>query len=177
MREAAILGLVGSARGDGDTARLARAVFNGLDDARLVDLKDYRIAPYDYAEVYADDDFHLLAGAMTKARIIVFASPVYWYSMSAPMKIFFDRLTDLTGSRKPLGKSLAGKSAFLIASGGSAAAPAAFEPPFADTARYFRMGWGGMLYAADGAIDPAAIDEFAARIRDAALRIAAPVTA
>ncbi len=168
MRDAAILGLFGAARGDGNTFRLARAVFDELDGAHLASLADYRIAPYNYDETYENDDFLALAEAMTRARAIVFASPVYWYSMSAPMKVFFDRLTDLTGTKKPLGKSLAGKTAFLIASGGAAAAPAAFEPPFADTARYFNMTWGGMLYAQGGAVDHRAAAEFAARINHAA---------
>jgi len=82
---------------------------------------------------------------MARADVIVFASPVYWYSMSAQMKTFFDRLTDLTGGDlKPVGKSLAGKTMFVIAAGGSPATPDSFVRPFADTAGYFNMRWGGL---------------------------------
>ncbi len=84
---------------------------------------------------------------MARAQTIIFASPVYWYSMSAQMKVFFDRLTDLTvPPLKPLGKSLAGKTAFAIATGAAPEAPESFTRPFADTAAYFNMNWGGLFY-------------------------------
>ena len=160
----AILGILGSSRNDGNTAALVRAVFSQLDDAALVDLNGLSVAPYDYDHRHAGDDFAPLAHAMTKARAIVFASPVYWYSMSAPMKIFFDRLTDLTEPHKPLGKALAGKTAFLIATGGSPAPPDAFEYPFAQTARYFGMRWGGTLYGHRAQINNDRVNNFAEAI-------------
>ena len=140
------LGILGSARDDGKTAALTSAVFQHLDDAAIVDLNDFAIAPYTYDGARGGDDFPALARLLNEADAIVFASPVYWYSMSGPMKVFFDRLTDLTDHYKPIGKALAGKSAFLIATSNSAEPPACFEPPFADTARYFNMHWGGMLH-------------------------------
>jgi multimeric flavodoxin WrbA len=141
-----ILGLLGSSRKDGNTGALAAAVFAHLDDARLIDLGGLSIAPYDYGYRHEADDFLPLARLMTQADAVVFASPVYWYSMSAQMKILFDRLTDLTRKHKTLGRRLAGKSAFVIATGGGAVPPG-FETPFSETARYFDMRWGGMLYA------------------------------
>jgi len=141
-----ILGILGTSNNDGNTRALARAVFEDLPDAELINLSDLEIAPYDYQHRQGGDDFIALAEKMTAAKAVVFASPVYWYAMSTQMKTFFDRLTDLTDYAKPIGKSLGGKSAFLIATGGSPAPPASFEPPFAETARYFNMNWGGMLY-------------------------------
>ncbi|MHA7871257.1 MAG: flavodoxin family protein [Hyphococcus sp.] len=141
------LGVLGAARRDGNTAALASAVFQHLDDAAMIDLNNVAIDPYTYDGAHGGDDFPLLARLINNADAIVFASPVYWYSMSGPMKVFFDRLTDLTDHYKPIGKALAGKSAFLIATSNSPEPPACFEPPFADTARYFDMHWGGMLHA------------------------------
>jgi multimeric flavodoxin WrbA len=164
----ATLGLIGSSRDDGNTGALMRAVFRPLVDARVADLGDFFVGPYDYAYGNAGDDFLPLAHAMTKARVIVFASPVYWYSMSAQMKAFFDRLTDLTETHKAWGKSLAGKTAFLVATGGAPAPHPAFEPPFAETAHYFDMHWGGALYQQRAARDCAVIDAFAAQIAHAA---------
>ncbi len=158
-----ILGVLGSSNNDGNTAALARAVFAPLPNSALVNLNDLAIAPYDYLNRHDNDDFLSLAEQIVAAKTIVFASPVYWYSMSAQMKIFFDRLTDLTRTHKDLGKALAGKSAFLIATGGSPEPPASFEPPFAETARYFNMCWGGMLYGQEGETMPAA-EGFAKRI-------------
>ncbi len=148
MKHSSIIGFLGSSRADGNTAALANAVFSELDSAVLVDLSERMIGPYSYENAHAADDFIPLAGAMAKADAIVFASPVYWYSMSAQMKAFFDRLTDLTkGEMKPVGKSLAGKTMYAIATGGSPDAPSSFVQPFADTAGYFNMRWGGLLYA------------------------------
>jgi len=165
-----ILGLLGSSRKGGNTDTLTSAVFEHLSNARLINLGDYSIAPYDYQHRYVADGFIPLARLMAKADAIVFASPVYWYSMSAPMKTFFDRLTDLTESHKELGRQLAGKTAFVISTGGSPLPPASFEPPFSETVRYFNMRWGAMLYASfaedrqlpEGASDNA--EDFAARI-------------
>jgi len=159
---------LGSSRGDGHTGTLARAVFDKIDDAVFADFNDYKIGPYDYAFANAEDDFLPLAFQMTGARAIVFASPVYWYAMSAQMKLFFDRLTDLTETHKAWGKSLAGKTMFVIASGGSAEPDPSFEPPFSGTAGYFDMHYGGMLYAQAGNIDAAQIASFAANIEAAA---------
>ena len=78
-----ILGVLGSSRSDGKTGALARSVFSMLSDALLVDLNLASVAPYDYNHAHEDDDFLPIAYAMTKAEAIVFASPVYWYSMSA----------------------------------------------------------------------------------------------
>jgi multimeric flavodoxin WrbA len=165
--------ILGSSRGDGETALLARAVFRRLvvghrEDAEFVDLGGLNIGPYDYENAHRGDDFLPVAQKMVRAKTIVFASPVYWYSMSGQMKIFFDRLTDLTGPYKPVGKRLADKHMFAIATGGSDAAPDSFVRPFADTADYFEMIWGGLLYAPGAKpLSPAAKAEaaaFAARI-------------
>ena len=162
-----ILVIAGSSRNDGNTWALIDPLLATLDCASVIDLNALTIAPYDYGE-RIDDDFLSVAKAMVNAKAIVFASPVYWYAMSAQMKVFFDRLTDLTGMQKALGKALAGKPVFLIATGQSKAPPSSFEPPFADTAQYFHMRWGGMLYAQAGAIEKAAIAPFAARIAQSA---------
>ena len=165
--------ILGSARGDGNTAALARAVHEQLDDASLIDLNQLRIAPYVYDGGNADDDFVSVANAMNAAQAIIFASPVYWYSMSGVMKDFFDRLTDLTDPPlKPIGKSLAGKRAFLLATGNSPEPPPEFEPPFEKTAGYFNMTYGGMLYGKSGEVDGAPL--FAKRITQADMLMATP---
>ena len=67
------------------------------------------IRPYDYdPATNAHDDFKFVAGKMLAVDNIVFATPVYWYSMSECMKAFFDRLTDLLSFHKIIGKGLKG---------------------------------------------------------------------
>ena len=87
---------------------------------------------------------------MSPSQVIVFATPVYWYAMSAPLKIFFDRLTDMTENLKALGKSLAGKPVWIIATGTEEILPEGFEVPFARTAEYFGMIYRGCAYLHTG---------------------------
>ncbi|MEZ5922361.1 MAG: flavodoxin family protein [Parvularculaceae bacterium] len=140
-----VIVITGSARRDGHTRPAVDAAFGG-SRAIIYDLNDYEVAPYDYA-CSPEDDFLPLAERMITAKAIVFATPVYWYSMSAPMKVFFDRLTDLTGAYKQKGRALAGRRNYLLAAGGSASAPEGFVTPFRETALYFDMEWGGDFYA------------------------------
>lgn len=175
--------ILGSSRGDGQTARLAREVFHHLrlgrsGDAEFVDLAALDIGPYDYEHRNNGDDFLPVAQKMVRSRTIVFASPLYWYAMSGRMKTFFDRLTDLTDPPlKPLGKALAGKTMFALGTGGNPEPPDSFVHPFEDTAGYFHMEWGGFFYAKGAeALEPAtrkAAKDFADRIST----VAAPLPA
>ncbi len=141
-----VVGVLGSSRKNGNTRMLTDAVLHHLDSARLFDLSDLSIAPYDYDDAQTQDDFLPLAEQMAQSQMIIFASPIYWYSMSAQMKVFFDRLTDLTKTHKMLGRSLADKTVCVIATSTSKTPPSSFEAPFAKTAGYFGMQWGGMLH-------------------------------
>ena len=66
---------------------------SGLIDLAI--LSEHHIGGYDYAHSHVDDDFVTIVDKILMAKTIVFVTPVYWYAMSGPMKIFFDRLTDL----------------------------------------------------------------------------------
>lgn len=140
------LGIIGTSRSGGQTAQLVREVFSELDDGQIIDLNAMNIGYFDYDYGNQGDDFLPIAQMMMRAETIVLASPVYWYSMSAQMKAFIDRFNDLTGPYKPLGKRLAGKRLYLVATGGQPTVPKSFDQPFIDLANYFDMRWGGMLY-------------------------------
>ena len=73
---------------------------------------------------------------------IILATPVYWYTMSAQMKIFIDRLSDCLRARKDIGKNLAGKHIFVLASYGTSL-PEYFDAPFRQTCQYMKMQYGG----------------------------------
>ena len=169
-----ILAIAGSNRHNSNTEALLRRVLERLDNASVLNLLDHTIEQYTYDKISFSDDFPMIAKAMSDADVIIFASPVYWYSMSGPMKTFFDRLTNLTDIYKPLGKSLAGKSSFVVATGASPDMPDCFVQPFEKTAGYFKMHWGGALYGVDEgkdngpSSDPAAVETFVQHIRRAA---------
>jgi multimeric flavodoxin WrbA len=145
--------ILGSARPDGKTRRAVDLAFPP-GTAELAILPNFAIGGYDYRHFNADDGFGGIAQQMARAEKIIFATPVYWYAMSAPMKIFFDRLTDLTENLKQQGKALADKPVWLIATGTEDALPEGFEVPFARTAGYFGMAYRGCAYLYTGD-DPA----------------------
>lgn len=142
--------LQASARPDGNTAAVARHLERELD-ALTLDLLEYRIHPFRYDQRYpADDKFlHLIRHAVLPYDHLVFATPVYWYTMSAGMKTFFDRLSDLLMTEKDLGRQLRGKRMSVLSVGERNDCPPHFAEPFRLTAGYLGMGfeahWHGWL--------------------------------
>jgi multimeric flavodoxin WrbA len=77
-------------------------------------------------------------------------SPVYWYTMSAQMKVFFDRFSQLLRHRKDLLEPLRGIRLWAIAvSGDSEEVPGFFEP-FRLSAKYLHMDYLGHLHTWGG---------------------------
>ncbi|GHY53033.1 Putative NAD(P)H-dependent FMN-containing oxidoreductase YwqN [Vibrio cholerae] len=97
--------VLGTSKSDGNTRKLVE-VFQASTDTTLFDLSDYAISFYDYEHMNRNDDFIHLINKLVEFDHLVFASPVYWYSMSAQLKVFFDRLSDLLTIEKELGRCL-----------------------------------------------------------------------
>jgi multimeric flavodoxin WrbA len=144
-----ILVILGSARPDGETRKAVDIAFPP-GTIELMALPNFAVGGYDYAHGNEADGFDGIAAKMAAADGIVFATPVYWYAMSAPLKIFFDRLTDMTENLKALGKSLSGKPVWVIATGTEESLPDGFEVPFARTADYFGMRYRGATFLHTG---------------------------
>ncbi|WP_020569379.1 flavodoxin family protein [Neolewinella persica] len=138
-----ILILQSSARPQGDTYHVARQLAKELQADHL-DLLNYTIYPFNYEQIYpANDDFlRLVETQILPRQQIIFASPVYWYSMSGPMKIFFDRLSDLLKSRKDLGRQLRGKQLSVMSCGNDAEVNDSFFAAFRLSAEYLGMAYG-----------------------------------
>ncbi|MDE7328825.1 MAG: flavodoxin family protein [Clostridia bacterium] len=58
-----------------------------------------------------DDDFNIIAPEIEKADVVVFTTPVYWYSFPAQIKGVIDRLFSFCVA----GKDIAGKQCALMA--------------------------------------------------------------
>ncbi len=141
--------ILGSSRSDGETAHAINLAFE-KGAADVIDLNSYSISSYDYGHTNDSDDFMKVIARVQQADTIIFATPVYWYSMSSVLKTFFDRLSDLITIHKQIGRSLAGKKVWLIATGTDEALPDGFEVPFRRTAEYFDMTYQGAAYLYTG---------------------------
>ena len=87
--------IVGSSRNDGDTSNLISVLIE-KSEWDLINLNDYNFSYYDYNHENRNDDYlGLMRQIIEKYDTLIFATPVYWYSMSGIMKVFFDRITDL----------------------------------------------------------------------------------
>lgn len=137
--------IFGSSRSDGNTKAAVEAVINQRE-VEIVDLAEKNISYYDYQNRNQDDDFLKIAEKMVQAQVIIFATPVYWYSMSAQLKTFFDRFSDLITIRKDLGRALKGKICYAITTGADVEIPAGLLESLQRTAEYLDMDFKGAFY-------------------------------
>ena len=144
MKKKAII-ILGSSRSHGDTRHLAEAVMERVG-AELIDLKQFTINDYDYENHNQEDDFLKVIDKVLQFERIVFASPVYWYSISGVMKSFVDRFSDLLREHKDIGRQFRGKSMYLISSSSDATVYDCFVDSFKLTAAYLGMEFKGNLY-------------------------------
>lgn len=94
-----VLGIVGSPRREGHTARLVEAVLSGAreagHEAEIFYLGDLDIGPIE-AEgrrlVYPDDDMVRLHPHIESMGALVLGTPIYYDHVSSAMKTFIDRL-------------------------------------------------------------------------------------
>ncbi|MXN92800.1 FMN reductase [Flavobacterium sp. Sd200] len=138
--------ILGSARNDGNTRRLVDelALKTGWD---IINLNDYTISQYDYANINTDDDYMpLITKIIAAYDVFVFATPVYWYAMSGVMKTFFDRFTDLITINKELGRQLRLKKMAVISSSVGDNLGDNFWLPFTATANYLGMYYIGNVH-------------------------------
>jgi putative NADPH-quinone reductase len=138
--------ILGSARSDGNTRRIVDQMILTNQALDIIDLNQKEISYFDYSHSNQDDDFISVAEKMLEYDLILFVTPVYWYSMSAVMKTFFDRITDLLTIRKDLGRKLRGKSMGSVSCGSPGPLDDAFFVPFKESANYLGMTYTGHIH-------------------------------
>jgi multimeric flavodoxin WrbA len=154
----------GSSRKNGETAKIAQHL-SSISGWDLIDLNDYKISFYDYEHKNKDDDYLvLMRNIIENYDVLIFATPVYWYSMSGNMKVFFDRITDLLTIEKDLGRKLRGKSMAAISSSGGDDLGDSFWLPFSRSAEYLGMKYLGNLHTYNGEINEAELQNFVATV-------------
>ena len=133
--------IIGSRNPEGQTAKAARAVLEGLtseggkgekvflpqkkiERCRQCDINGWGICRTE-GRCVIKDDFSLLVGKIRKADAVVFATPVYFSGLSESLRAFLDRLRRIT--RHESGKrGISDKPALgiCVAGGGGGGAPA-----------------------------------------------------
>ncbi|MBQ9673014.1 MAG: flavodoxin family protein [Ruminococcus sp.] len=96
--------LVGSMRKGGNTDLLSASFAEGAkrnNEVELVSVADYNVNPCigcnscftrEKNECFQNDDMNLIYEKLKKSDIVVIASPVYFYGLSAELKAIIDRL-------------------------------------------------------------------------------------
>lgn len=96
--------LVGSVRRNGNTEMLANAFVKGAEESNevtVISVADYNIsacvgcnacADSENNDCCIDDDMQEIYRILAESEVIVVASPVYFYSISAQLKALVDRL-------------------------------------------------------------------------------------
>lgn len=154
-----ILILKGSPREKGNSATLAAKLFAGAEQAGAsvedVSLHGMDIRPCDHCDFCQEgdfgcvikDDMQKLYPKLRQADAIVIACPIYWFTMSAQMKLCIDRWYALETAQgnalrgKQLGIVLAYGDTDLYTSGGINAIHT-----FESIARYLKMDIVGIVH-------------------------------
>jgi len=156
--------IVGSLRNDGDTANLSKQLIE-KSKWDLVNLNDYEFSYFDYEHENRNDDYlNLMKKIVEKYETLIFITPVYWYSMSGIMKVFFDRFTDLLTIEKELGRKLRGKKMAVLSCSIGENLGEYFWLPFSETAKYLGMEYIGNSHTITGENNELKIKEFIKQI-------------
>lgn len=146
--------IIGSSRKNGNTTRIAQYIAEEYN-MDLINLSDYNFSYYDYENKNLSDDFlPLIKKIIENYSTLLFASPVYWYSMSGIMKVFFDRFSNLLRDEKELGRKLRGKNMGMVSNSHDNTLDYDYYLPFRKSAEYL-----GMNYLGNDHFNPDNIDQ------------------
>ncbi len=136
--------IFGSSRNDGNTQKMVD-VIQELTGAKVYNLNDYKISYYSYKHDN-NDDFIPLFKQIVEYDHIIFATPVYWYTMSAVMKTFFDRISEPLRTNEHLTDALKGKSMLLFNMSSSSEIYPFFHHAFEQSANFLNMVYKGHVH-------------------------------
>lgn len=138
--------LLGSSNSKGETYTVSKYL-SEKTNYQIIDLKSKNIEPFDYEFKNRNDDFlPLIKDIVDKYEMIVFATPVYWYTMSGTMKIFFDRFSDLLKIEKETGRKLRGIEMAVLSCASDNYLKKGFHMPFIESANYLGMKYIGHVH-------------------------------
>ncbi|MCP5060846.1 MAG: NAD(P)H-dependent oxidoreductase [Ignavibacteriae bacterium] len=146
MKETKRIIIQGSSRSQGNTNKVVQLLMDELE-FDLLDINKKNIGHFDYEFKNQKDDFlSIIQNIANNYETIVFASPVYWYSMSGLTKVFFDRISDCLKIEKEIGRKLKEKSMAVISCGSDATEIDGFFIPFHKSSKYLGMNYLGNIH-------------------------------
>ena len=119
------IALIGSPRKNGNTDIMADEVLRGAFDFGFsvdkIYLDDYHIRPIaevcdntkERLDTRSDDDLPMLLEMFLNSDVVVIATPVYWFGLSAQLKCFIDRLSSYF-NRPPYAQQFNGKGYIVL---------------------------------------------------------------
>ena len=137
--------ILGSSNSNGETAKVANALQQETG-FEMIDLNKFKIGHFDYEFKNQGDDFLTLFHYIVHEYDgIIFATPVYWYTMSGITKVFLDRFSDVLKMEKykSTGRNLRGMQMAVISCGYDEEVKEGFEMPFRESAKYLGMEYVG----------------------------------
>lgn len=147
--------LLGSTRRRGNSEQLAHLAARSMPTGATAEwlfLMDYPLPPFvdhRHGQAYPPptDAEQTLLAATLRATDIVLVSPLYWYSMSVPLKHYLDYWSAwLRISTVNFRNIMSGKTLWaVVASAGSAEEAAPLRQTLQLSAVYMHMHWGGFL--------------------------------
>ncbi|MBC8224733.1 flavodoxin family protein [Candidatus Bathyarchaeota archaeon] len=159
-----VLILTASPRINGNSTILALKAAEGVNanggEADVAPIGNLKIAPCNACDICRDkpevgcvikDDMQPLYQQIKDAQGIIFATPVYWFNVSAQMKLFIDRTYAINDggnyafTRKDVGVILTYEDEDIFVSGGINALRS-----FQDICAYVKANLVGMVYGSAG---------------------------
>lgn len=138
--------ILGSSRSHGDTAKVI-AFLKDRIEFDVIDLSKKKINHYDYDFKNEEDDFsELFKNMVQNYQTIVFATPIYWYTMSGITKVFLDRISDFLKKEKEYGRMLRGKNMAVVSCSNHNDRDESFTMPFVRSAAYLGMEYVGDVH-------------------------------
>lgn len=155
-----IVSFLGSPRKNGNTAVLLNKVLEGILSGHkvqneIVFLQDKNIKPCmgcgtckknEEKSCVIDDDMKDILEKIKKADLIVVATPIYWWGVTAQTKLLVDRLYGLDFSDKSL--NIPDKKVLLLMTYGGElpnSGPETVENNFKEICEYINVGMAGVL--------------------------------
>ena len=141
------IAVLASSRRQGNTGKLIDWIADELQ-MEVVDLGSKDISPFDYEHKNIGDDFLPTLKHILEFDKLIFTSPVYWYSMSAQMKRFVDRFSDVLAIEelKDTGRQFRGKAGHIVSISASAKADDSFLNSFKSTFTYLGLNIGSSIH-------------------------------